>query len=79
MRRILIESVRRKNSAKRGGDREQVEIDVDIAQKMSTRPDDLIEVNEALERLLEEDPQAGELVKLRLFAGLLAVACRLAN
>lgn len=70
MRRILIESARRKNSAKRGGDRERVEIDVDIAQTMSTRPDDLIEVNEALERLLEEDPEAGELVKLRIFAGL---------
>ncbi|MCA9035561.1 MAG: RNA polymerase subunit sigma [Planctomycetaceae bacterium] len=70
MRRILIESARRKDSLKRGGDRQRVEIDVDLEQTMAVGPVHLIEVSEALDQLLAEEPEAGELVKLRLFAGL---------
>lgn len=71
MRRILIESARRKQSLKRGGDRQKVQLaDADIAQTMLAGPDHLIDVNEALDRLAAEEPEAAELVKLRLFAGL---------
>jgi RNA polymerase sigma factor (TIGR02999 family) len=70
MRRILIESARQKSAEKRGGDRLRVEIDADIAQTMAAGPDHLLEVSEALDRLAELEPEAAELVKLRLFAGL---------
>jgi RNA polymerase sigma factor (TIGR02999 family) len=69
MRRILVESARRKKSLKRGGDfarRELAESQVAAAE----RDDDLLALDEALNCLSEADPQAAELVKLRYFSGL---------
>jgi RNA polymerase sigma factor (TIGR02999 family) len=69
MRRILIENARRRRRLKRGGERQRV----DLAQAepvVPSRTDDLLAVDEALDRLAEEDPQKAELVKLRFFAGL---------
>jgi RNA polymerase sigma factor (TIGR02999 family) len=69
MRRILIENARRRKCVKHGGHLEQVDLDdVDIQAPM---PDDeLLEVDEALDRLAEVNPRAAELVKLCYFAGL---------
>jgi RNA polymerase sigma factor (TIGR02999 family) len=68
MRRILIESARRKGSVKHGGQLARVELnDADLA---TTLPDDrLLAIDDALNRLADEDPQAAELVKLHFFAG----------
>jgi RNA polymerase sigma factor (TIGR02999 family) len=68
MRRILVENARRKGRHKHGGDWKRVELnDVDLATSV---PDErLLAVDEALDRLASEDPQAAELVKLRFFAG----------
>lgn len=68
MRRILVEAARRKGRQKHGGDLERVELDEsDLA---TTTPDDrLLAIDEALDRLSADDPQAAELVKLRFFAG----------
>jgi RNA polymerase sigma factor (TIGR02999 family) len=69
MRRILVESARRKHRLKRGGDRRR--IDLQQAEASSTVPsDDLLALDEALDRLAEEDALKAELVKLRFFAGL---------
>ena len=69
MRRILIENARRKKRIKRGGNRPRV--DLDEACLVSDAPsDDLLALNEALERLAAESPSRAELVKLRYFAGL---------
>jgi RNA polymerase sigma factor (TIGR02999 family) len=68
MRRILIESARRKNSQKRKGER----ADLDIEQwpwKVEATPDELLAVDEILDRLATEDPDAANLVKLRVFGG----------
>jgi RNA polymerase sigma factor (TIGR02999 family) len=73
MRRILVDSARRKRSLKRGGDLERVDIDEDVQQTIASVPNNLIELSDALERLAEEDGRAAELVKLRLFAGLSVV------
>jgi RNA polymerase sigma factor (TIGR02999 family) len=69
MRRILVESARRKNRLKRGGNLERVEMDeVDLPSPM---PDDeLLALNDALDRLAQDDPRAAELVKLCFFVGL---------
>ena len=68
MRRILIESARRKGRIKHGGDLNRVELDEsDLAT--TTSDEHLLAINEALETLTEQDPQAAELVKLRFFAG----------
>ncbi|HEY6562984.1 MAG TPA: ECF-type sigma factor [Pirellulaceae bacterium] len=69
MRRILVENARRRARQKHGGERLRVELTPsDVAA-----PDDSKEVlalNDALELLGQQDPQAAELVKLRYFAGL---------
>jgi RNA polymerase sigma factor (TIGR02999 family) len=70
MRRILVESARRKASLKRGGDREKVPMADDLGPMYICDPAELIDFNDALCRLGQEDPQVAELVKLRLFAGL---------
>ena len=69
MRRILVESVRRKKRLKRGGDAERVDLDpVELAAPM---PDDeLLLLDEALDRLAVVDTRAAEVVKLCFFIGL---------
>jgi RNA polymerase sigma factor (TIGR02999 family) len=72
MRRILIEHARGKNAMKRGGEFERIELDRDCAA-MAPQPreaDDLLALDEALNRLAAESPGKAELVKLRYFAGL---------
>jgi RNA polymerase sigma factor (TIGR02999 family) len=67
MRRILIDHARRRKRAKRGGDRERVDLS-DIAVP---DPDDrLLALDEALTSLAVEDPVASRVVELRQFAGL---------
>jgi RNA polymerase sigma factor (TIGR02999 family) len=69
MRRILVESARRKQAFKRGG--RQVRRDLeDCAVAVPPLPDDLLDVHEALEKLAAADEQAALLVKCRYFAGL---------
>jgi RNA polymerase sigma factor (TIGR02999 family) len=72
MRRILVEEARRKQALKRGGGREREPLDSDLAVRPSdTRPtDDLLALDEALNKLAAEDGPKAELVKLRYFAGL---------
>jgi RNA polymerase sigma factor (TIGR02999 family) len=69
MRRILIESARSKAREKRGGDWRRVNLEnLDVATSIS--PDQLVALDDALARLSALDHLAGELVKLRYFAGL---------
>ena len=69
MRRILIESARRKLRLKHGGQRERV--DLDSACAVTDAPSlDLLALDEALNRLAAAEPVKAELVKLRFFAGL---------
>ena len=68
MRRILIESARRRLSLKRGGGRGS---DCDVADLVAPEePEELLALDEALERLAAVSPEAAELVKLRYFGGL---------
>lgn len=73
MRRILIENARRKKAQKRGGGaHSRVELDgIDLPDGPDGAPaEDLLALDEALDRLAREDPGKAELVKLRYFAGL---------
>lgn len=71
MRRILIDNARRKKSLRRGGGRRRVELDqAYLSGDQSQEMDDLIALDEALQRLAEKDPVKADLVKLRYFAGL---------
>jgi RNA polymerase sigma factor (TIGR02999 family) len=69
MRRILVESARGKAREKRGGDWRRVDFEeLDVATSVS--PEQLVALDDALARLAALDPLAGDLVKLRYFAGL---------
>ena len=69
MRRILIEAARSKTREKRGGDWQRVDFE-DLDATTSISPDQLVALDDTLVRLTELDLLAGELVKLRYFAGL---------
>lgn len=72
MRRILIDRARRRRAVRRGGQAQRV--DTDALEVAAPVPDDeLLALDEALERLAEQEPQKAELVKLRHFVGLTLV------
>ena len=69
MRRILIDRARRKSADKRGGGWERIDLEkVEIAT--DANEDTLLLLNESLDKLAKEEPEAAEIVKLRFFAGL---------
>jgi len=71
MRRILVESARRKNSLKRGADKHRVDLDESIlVGEQTICPDDLLALNDALDKLAALDKTAADLLKLRIFGGL---------
>jgi RNA polymerase sigma factor (TIGR02999 family) len=69
MRRILVESARRKHTFKRGGDWHRVSLDEADVEETSS-PERLLDLDQALTKLKEIDPTAARLVELRYFAGL---------
>jgi RNA polymerase sigma factor (TIGR02999 family) len=69
MRRILIENARRKQAIKRGGGQELLNVDF-VDPEAPRLSDDVLALNDALEKLEQMDRMKAELVKLRCFAGL---------
>jgi RNA polymerase sigma factor (TIGR02999 family) len=69
MRRILIDQARRKRRPKHGGSRNRISLDEALC--VGEAPDDdLLALDESLEKLAREAPAQAELVKLHYFAGL---------
>jgi RNA polymerase sigma factor (TIGR02999 family) len=69
MRRILVNRAQEKRCLKRGGGWKRLDLDR-LAVLENASDDDLIAINDALERLAQESQPCAELVKLRFFAGL---------
>jgi len=69
MRRILIESARRKHGPRLGGAHQRHEL-VEAEVALPVAPERLLALDEALTKLACQDPKIAELVKLRYFAGL---------
>ncbi len=69
MRRILINRARDKNRLKRGGRLQKIDLHK-IVLALDTPEDELVAVNEAIERLADENKACADLVNLRFFAGL---------
>lgn len=73
MRRILVEHARRRARKKRGGDVRREPVSVG---SLAARQPDLgcaatfLQLDEEIHRLEQDDPRAGEIVRLRFFAGL---------
>jgi RNA polymerase sigma factor (TIGR02999 family) len=69
MRRILVDHARHKHADKRGAGLERITLaDLDVSAPEADL--DVLAVNEALDRLAEEEPRLAEMVNLRFFAGM---------
>jgi RNA polymerase sigma factor (TIGR02999 family) len=69
MRRILVESARRKKRLKHGGELKRVDVD-EVEMPLPMPDDELLALDEALDRLATVDSRAAEVVKLCFFVGL---------
>jgi RNA polymerase sigma factor (TIGR02999 family) len=69
MRRILIDSARRKNTLKAGGGRRRVNLD-NFDPALDEPDPELLALDDALRELEQRHPRKSEVVKLRFFAGL---------
>lgn len=69
MRQALVDQARRKNRVKRGGGKKRIEVedfDVPLAQPV----EDILALDDALDKLGADDPRKAQIVSLRYFAGL---------
>jgi RNA polymerase sigma factor (TIGR02999 family) len=69
MRRILIDTARRKKARRHGGGRQPLNID-DVEVAAAGTDDQVLAVHEALNKLAAQDQKKAELVKLRYFLGM---------
>ncbi len=69
MRRILIENARRKKALRHGGGQQRLDIE-EIEIAAPAKEQELLDMDEALEKFAALDKQKAELVKLRYFVGL---------
>jgi RNA polymerase sigma factor (TIGR02999 family) len=67
MRRILVDNARRKRAQKRGAGFERQPLDAVASPEID---DEIVALDEALEKLAEADPVKARLIELRFFAGL---------
>lgn len=73
VRRVLVQHARRRNTAKRGGGAQPVELDDAVleAANPSDPPDDeILDIHRALEEFEKLDPRAGKVIELRYYGGL---------
>src|SRR5262249_47349724 len=69
MRRILIDAARRKKALRHGGGKERVQMD-EVEISSPADDDELLAVNDVLDRFAAVDAKKAQLVKLRYFAGM---------
>jgi RNA polymerase sigma-70 factor (ECF subfamily) len=69
MRRVLVDEARKRNYAKRGGDTFRVSLS-EVNQPVIWRAEELIALDEALERLAKFDQRKAQIVEMRYFSGL---------
>ena len=72
MRRLLVDHARKRHAAKRGGALVTLEESIRDPCSPVAQPEEILAVNEALDRLASLDPQQSRVVELRYFAGLSA-------
>jgi RNA polymerase sigma factor (TIGR02999 family) len=69
MRRVLVDQARRKKRLKRGGEKRRIDME-DFEAPLACPVEDVLTLDEALERLRADDERKAQIVSLRCFAGL---------
>ncbi|MGH7647160.1 MAG: ECF-type sigma factor, partial [Gemmatimonadaceae bacterium] len=70
MRRILVDHAAAKSAQKRGGDAVRITLDPDLGATAAVESDDLLALDEALNRLAALDERQARVVECRFFAGM---------
>lgn len=70
MRQVLVDQARRKKRIKRGGDKKRIENVEDFDVELTSPVEDILALDEAIERLKADDERKAQIVTLRCFAGL---------
>jgi RNA polymerase sigma factor (TIGR02999 family) len=70
MRSVIVDHARQRQSARRGGDLQQVTFDTQAGQGSTREADQIVEVHEAVDRLALADPRLAQVVEMRYFAGM---------
>ena len=70
MRRILIDRARHRKAVRHGGEMHRTEFAEDIIAGPSVKDDELLAINELLDRFAKAEPRKAEVVKLRYFVGM---------
>jgi RNA polymerase sigma factor (TIGR02999 family) len=68
MRQVLVDHARKKTAQKRGGDAPEVPLD-QVTLPRETKTEELIALDDALDRLAERDDRAAKVVECRFFGG----------
>lgn len=68
MRRILVESARRRHRVKHGGDRQHFELN-ELDLPIKPPDDEILALDDALNKLAADDQEAYQIVQLHFFAG----------
>lgn len=73
MRSIIVDAARAGRSQRRGGDAVQVTLDTDVAEAAAAGEEQLLDVDAALQRLLQVDERLARVVEMRYFGGMTEV------
>lgn len=69
MRSVLVDAARARSAKKRGGGLERITLDGDVISAEQA-PIDLLELDRALDRLEEQEPELARIVEMRFFGGM---------
>ena len=70
MRSVIVDTIRRRNAVRRGGDQLLVTLDTRLGESIAADEEDVLRLAEAVEELAHVDPRAAQVVEMRYFAGL---------
>ncbi|MCC6358999.1 MAG: sigma-70 family RNA polymerase sigma factor [Phycisphaerales bacterium] len=70
MRQVLVDQARRKKRVKRGGEKKRIENVEEFDVELTSPVEDILALDEAIERLRADDERKAQIVTLRCFAGL---------
>lgn len=70
MRSIVVDFVRRRNAQRRGGDLEHITLDTEAGGVLGATDSEIVDVNDALEKLAFIDARLAKVVEMRYFAGM---------
>jgi len=69
MRSVIIDAVRERQAARRGGDLQRMTLDTALIDGLPAAEDSLLQVDQALVRLAETEPRLAKVVEMRYFGG----------